>query len=92
MDKNFSFRNFCGIMGKGWKFSCESQLIRVEDKTQLHVELDTGHHLLFEWTGEIFIPKTKGCDWFVLSKEEQGFKLQDQKRHRTYWSNDPVSL
>src|SRR5699024_9527163 len=38
-----------------------------------------------EWTGESFLQKTKGCDWFTLEQVDTKWKLVDKKQHRTYW-------
>ena len=40
---------------------------------------------MFEWTGESFVQKTKGCDWFTFEKVDTKWKLVDRKQHRTYW-------
>ena len=86
LKRNYTSTNLkYGILGKGWKFSYEGRLIRTKDKEQIHVELDTGHHLLFEWTGESFVQKTKGCDWFLLEQVDTKWKVVDKKQHRTYW-------
>ncbi|HIS60939.1 MAG TPA: hypothetical protein IAC14_01640, partial [Candidatus Scybalomonas excrementigallinarum] len=86
LQRNYTSTNLkYGILGKGWKFSYEGRLIRVKGEDKVHVELDTGHHLLFEWTGESFVQRTKGCDWFTFEKVDTKWKLVDRKQHRTYW-------
>ncbi|WP_333651505.1 RHS repeat-associated core domain-containing protein [Lacrimispora sp.] len=71
-----------GILGKGWVFPYEGRFCK--DGNCVHVTLETGHSLIFEWNGETYQNVTAGCGWFVLRSEEEELHLYDRKNHKEY--------
>lgn len=80
--KYSSANSYAGIMGQGWKFQYEGRLSVHENK--LHVDLDTGYHVIFEWEDGKATNVTPGCGWYELEKNGEEWLLKDRKRKEVY--------
>ena len=59
--KYSSINKYSGLYGRGWKFLYEGRLGKYENK--IHVDLDTGYHVIFEWENGKAKNITPGCGW-----------------------------
>lgn len=71
-----------GLMGRGWKFMFEGRLYRHEDK--IHVDLDTGYHVVFAWEDGKAKNITPGCSWYELEEYGDEWRIRDRKKKRVY--------
>lgn len=76
--KYSSINKYSGLYGRGWKFLYEGRLGKYENK--IHVDLDTGYHVIFEWENGKAKNITPGCGWYELEEDGDEWLLRDRKR------------
>ena len=80
--KYSSINKYSGLYGRGWKFLYEGRLGKYENK--IHVDLDTGYHVIFEWENGKAKNITPGCGWYELEEDGDEWLLRDRKKKRVY--------
>ena len=53
-------------------------------ENKIHVDLDTGYHVIFEWENGKAKNITPGCGWYELEEEGDEWLLRDRKKKRVY--------